>query len=190
MTAARSRGYDVRADAIVWGLPDPGPAMHPAALPPDELLEQTRELHTRRSGPGGQHRNKTQTAVVLTHVPTGIVAEASERRSQAENRAVALRRLRLRLALEHREPPLAAASQRWRSRTLGRRLVVSATHDDYPALVAEALDQLHSLSLAMPRAAEMLGVTATQLLGLFKKDPAAWTALNALRGRAGLPLLK
>ncbi|MEI6355559.1 MAG: peptide chain release factor-like protein [Verrucomicrobiota bacterium] len=39
----------------------------------------------------------TVTAVVLVHVPTGIAAEASERRSQHENRGVALKRLRLRL---------------------------------------------------------------------------------------------
>ncbi len=64
--------------------------MHPAALPPADLLKQTQELHTRRSGPGGQRRNKPQTAVVLLHKPTGISAEANERRSQAENRQVAL----------------------------------------------------------------------------------------------------
>jgi protein subunit release factor B len=53
--------------------------VHPATLPPADLLKQTQEIHTRRSGPGGQHRNKTQTAVVLLHKPTGIAAEASER---------------------------------------------------------------------------------------------------------------
>jgi hypothetical protein len=41
-----------------------------------------------------------------------------------------------------------------------------------------------------PAVAEKLGVTATQLLKLFKKDPAAWTALNRLRTGAGLAALK
>ena len=48
-------------------------------------------------GPGGQHRNKTASAVRLTHVPTGITVGASERRSQAQNRTAALMRLRRQL---------------------------------------------------------------------------------------------
>jgi ribosome-associated protein len=48
-------------------------------------------------GPGGQHRNKTASAVRLTHGPTGITVSASERRSQAQNRSVALMRLRRQL---------------------------------------------------------------------------------------------
>ena len=164
--------------------------MHPAALNPDSLLADVQEMHARRSGPGGQHRNKVQTAVVLLHRPTGIAAEAAERRSQAENRRVALGRLRLKLALEHRTPATTTPSPLWQARVRGRQLVVSADHDDYPALVAEALDRLQAHALDMPAAAAALGVTATQLLKLFKKNPAAWTTLNRLRATHGLPPLK
>ena len=47
-----------------------------------ELFDQCRFERFRASGPGGQHRNKTDSGVRLTHQPTGIAAEATERRSQ------------------------------------------------------------------------------------------------------------
>jgi len=164
--------------------------MHPARLPPDELLRSCDETRTRRSGPGGQHRNKVETAVILRHRPTGVTAEASERRSQADNRRVALARLRLRLAIGYREPPQADPTPLWQSRLRDDRIVVAVDHDDYPALVAEALDRIVAVDLDMPAAAGALRVTPSQLVRLLAKEPSALASLNALRGHAGLKPLR
>jgi hypothetical protein len=170
--------------------PDPLFSKHPAALPAAELLQACSETRTRRSGPGGQHRNKVETAVVLLHGPTGIAAEASERRSQAENRRVALGRLRLKLALGHRLPPdPAGPTALWRRRTATGRIVVALDHDDYPALLAEALDRLQATRWELAPAAAALGTTASQLARLFRREPAAWTTLGRHRAAAGLPPL-
>src|SRR5688500_11471271 len=58
----------------------------------------------RGPGPGGQKRNKTSSAVRVTHEPSGLSALAGESRSQARNRAKALERLKHRMAVELRRP--------------------------------------------------------------------------------------
>lgn len=164
--------------------------MHPATLAEEQLLDECDFTATRRSGPGGQHRNKVETAVVLQHRPSGIVAEASEERSQAANRRVAIHRLRVRLAVEVRQPSAEGPSPLWRSRRQGTRLPVNSQHADFPALLAEALDQLAAHDFELPAAAARLEVSATQLANLVRLAPAAWVLLNQERQSRGLGPLK
>ena len=69
----------------------------------DALLAECRIETFRAGGPGGQHQNKTESGVRLTHLPTGITVTARESRSQHRNRQIALARLRA--ALEERARP-------------------------------------------------------------------------------------
>jgi len=166
--------------------------MHPAGLDSARLLAACDVRHTRRTGPGGQHRNKVQTAIVLTHEPTGVQAEASERRSQAENLSAAVFRLRVNLALAVRVPPDPAAvpSPGWQRRCRGGRLAISAEHDEFPALLAEALDVLAACDADVQRAAASLHCTPSQLTKFLKLEPRALAQTNARRRQIGLRPLR
>ncbi len=163
---------------------------------PIELLLKDCVFHrTRRSGPGGQHRNKVETAVVVEHLPSHLRAEASERRSQALNRETAIQRLRVQLALQVRTPLTEVSdkwlpSQLWISRTAAGRISVSTSHQDFAALLSEALDLLASLNYQIPLAASRLGITNSQLVKFLKLEPQAILSVNQHRENLGLSELK
>src|SRR5271155_4090183 len=72
-------------------------------LTDDHLLNQCAVDTYRASGPGGQKRNKTSSAVRIRHAPSGLIVIAEESRSQHENRARSLRRLRQAFVLKIRD---------------------------------------------------------------------------------------
>jgi len=89
------------------GIPDTPVELPPSSggggtppVPHDDqaLLAQCRVDTFRAGGPGGQHQNVTESAVRLTHLPTGVVVVARDERSQHRNRSLALARLRKALA--------------------------------------------------------------------------------------------
>src|SRR5437016_7861422 len=85
-------------------------------LSDSQLLAQCAVDTYRASGPGGQKRNKTSSAVRIRHLPSALIHIAEESRSQHENKAKALRRLRQAFYLKLREPiraeELSSVSQR------------------------------------------------------------------------------
>lgn len=154
---------------------------HPAQLAIEKLLADCEFRRTRRSGPGGQHRNKVETAVVVEHLPTGVRAEANERRSQAQNRQVAIHRLRVKLAIELRCSVVTAASPLWQSRTAGGKLSVNSEHEDFPALLAEALDAIVGADYDLSAVAPRLSVSSSQLVKFLKTEPQVLSLINSER---------
>lgn len=69
-------------------------ALEALALDDEALLKVCDVEYFIASGPGGQHRNTTASGVRLTHPPTELSVTATERRSQVQNKGVALERLR------------------------------------------------------------------------------------------------
>lgn len=163
---------------------------HPSTKSIESLMEECVQRQVRRGGPGGQRRNKVQTGVVIIHQPSGVQAEASERRHVKENLPLAIRRLRLALALTVRGSVAAVPSRRWRLRCRGRRLVVSESHDDFPALLAEALDVLSVVDWDARAAAGRLGCSSSQLIRLLRRFSPALDMVNRHRELAGEHRLK
>jgi hypothetical protein len=166
--------------------------MHPAALPTDILLADCEVERTRRGGPGGQHRNKVETAVVIKHRATGVKGAASERRSQDLNRQAALQRLRVNLALDCREAVESGRgpSEAWTLRVRARQIAVSVEHPDFPALLAEALDWLAANDWNVATTAEQLGITSSQLIKFLQREPEASVLLNRERAARQLRPLR
>lgn len=161
---------------------------------PDRDLLATCEVDVyRASGPGGQKRNKTSSAVRLRHGPTGLMVTATESRSQHENRTRALRRLREAIALNERnhlgddgpEPTFyTEALERDSSLHVNRR------HADYWLIVQYVLDILFACEAGVAETAERLRISTGQLVRFLKEDPGLWEAAGRMRRDFGRPPLK
>jgi hypothetical protein len=164
------------------------------ALTDEQLLAQCEVDTYRASGPGGQKRNKTSSAVRLRHPPSGLLVIAEESRSQHENKAKALRRLRQALYLKLREP--IAQAERTPERVALRpdygpardregRLHLGARDARFWPAVGVVLDVLAAVEARLSEAAEVLGTSTGNLGDFLKTDEKVWEQVNQLRAQFG-----
>jgi hypothetical protein len=165
-----------------------------AGLSDAQLLGQCEVDTYRARGPGGQKRNKTSSAVRLRHPPSHLIVIAEESRSQHENRARALRRLRQALYLKIREevPPeaLAAGAQaarpEWAAALAGSgRLHLGRKDERFWPAAGVALDVLAAAHGQVSTAAAALGVGTANLVDFLAVEPKVWEEANHLRARFG-----
>ena len=159
-----------------------------------DLLRQCRVEAFRASGPGGQKRNKTDSAVRLTHQPTGLTTQAFEDRSQHRNRAHALTRMRRVIANNVRRPvdlnayapppELGAILPRAKPRRIG------PNHRDYPKGVQALLDLFVAADCSVADTAAHVGLSTGALSRLVLADPDLHATVNDLRAAANLRLLR
>jgi hypothetical protein len=154
----------------------------------EALLRECRVQAFRGSGPGGQHRNKTSTAVRIVHEPSGVTAMASESRSQDRNREEAIRRLRHRLALTQRElidsekfePP------EWFKALAAARLVLGRKRAEYLPVMGLVVDVLARSGWSVSEAARLLGISTGTLSRFLKGDEKLFGYVNERRAEMGL----
>ncbi|QEL15715.1 peptide chain release factor family protein [Limnoglobus roseus] len=156
-----------------------------------ERLAQCEVDTYRASGPGGQKRNKTSSAVRLRHAPTGVIVIAEESRSQHENKAKALRRLYRAFFLDLRDDVPRTAEEwqaipEWQQAlSPDGRIHLSAKDVRFWPAAGLALDLLNALEAQVSTAAELLGISTANLIAFLQSDPKLWQEANRLRAACG-----
>src|SRR5262249_51650191 len=144
-----------------------------ANLTDDQLLAQCEVDTYRASGPGGQKRNKTSSAVRLRHPPSGVIVIAEESRSQHDNRARALRRTRPGLCLKIRDElaagsltaeKVAALADYRNARDREGRLDLGRKDVRFWPAVGIVLDVLQATQARVSEAATALGISTGNLI--------------------------
>lgn len=149
-------------------------------LPESEFVRFCTLDFFKSSGAGGQHRNKTSSAVRVTHKETGISAEDCTERSQHRNRSNAIWKLKILLALQIRRPVTSTLP----------RMECSLSAPDYPLFIAKLFDILEECGYDHKICAAKCEISSSALLKKLSRDPKIFQEFNRRRELLDLPKLK
>ena len=149
-------------------------------LSDEELIKLCKIDFFKATGPGGQKKNKTESAVRLTLNEPQVTASASEDRQQSVNRARALKRLRLQIALEWREE-----FQPWDD-----QWDMNPKNPRYPLFAAFLIDALDDSDWQVSTAAQNAGVSTGKFIKLLSRSDQLWQYVNQQRQKKNLKSLR
>ncbi|MBE6390213.1 MAG: peptide chain release factor-like protein [Lentisphaerae bacterium] len=144
-----------------------------------ELSALCRITFSKATGPGGQKRNKTSSAVTVELPALGLSSSDCTERSQFRNRAKALKKLRMQIALNYRKTPSV----------IPENPDCSIHSPGYPLFAARVLDILAECDLDHKTAAGRCNISPSALLKKLYRDPLLWQFFQQLRKKRQLPLL-
>lgn len=157
----------------------------------DSKLAPECDIHIyKASGPGGQKRNKTSSAVKLHHIPSDITVVAVESRSQHENRVQAYKRLRAAIAVTVRAPLPEEVQWPEKVNINGGNLKVNRKNPFYNQVVAMVLDALEEYKGKLKGSSTFLGISSSSMTRFLAENPKAWEEANRIRKTYNLPPLK
>ena len=155
--------------------------VHFLYLTDQELMEHCVLDRFRASGPGGQKKNKTDSAVRIRHIGSGLIGLSSESRSQHVNKTYALRRLRLKIALTLRDNNQNdhIELKKFIQQTGTKTFTLNIRDPLYPIIVASLFDELSVNDWKISITAKKIGITSSALNRFLRSDPEVWRTLSS-----------
>lgn len=151
----------------------------------DELLSACTQKGFQGSGPGGQHRNKTNTGVQLSLRPYNLEIKSCEARSAKENRVHALHRMQMAIALNVREePPIKEIP------FPGSNGHIQTSNTLFPLFIAHVFDIMATKNGDTKVAAQAFGLTPSALVKILRQDKSCAEKLQNQRQALGMHKLK
>ncbi|MCP4180077.1 MAG: peptide chain release factor-like protein [bacterium] len=134
------------------------------------FLKYCKAENFKSTGPGGQKKNKTSSAVRVTHIPTNLTATSDNYREQSINKKKAVKKLKIKIAINIRGPKVKI-----------NRPVISTSSNDYPLWIAKIFDIFNENKYDIRNTAKILELSTSKLIKLIYKDKIIWDIVNKNR---------